>query len=341
MKYIYNVLAQFAWGSLPIFVAYTQSQEVYKIFEKEYSTVILSATIVNSIIINIIVARLYRYDKFVTSLSELVLYLVALLSMSVYFQSWHIVVGSILLLTKGLAYAALEYRTETKRLFAIEAVAALCAIGMTYLLLSQYSNVGIIVLLILSTNILYIPILLSNINVNYQISWRSINALQIFSGAIEAIAITMINNVDRVIAASVEYNFYITSRISAAIFVIAASSLVLTINIMRIRYGLDKIKQYFTTILLILILAIFFSRLLIDNSGYISSGLAALVFTLCYFFLRQAYTDKQRLLVNFIFALSCSLSYGSLGYSKDWYALLLAVSMLSLLVWVKFKGKDE
>ena len=77
------------------------------------------------------------------------------------------------------------------------------------------------------------------------------------------------------------------------------------------------------------------------DNVYIASGLAALVFTLCYFFIRQTFTDNQRLLVNLIFMLLCFLLYDFVGSNKAGYAFLLGTSMLALLIWRRSYGEYE
>lgn len=341
MRYLYNILAQLAWGILPLIVAYTQSPEIYQTFEKEYSTLVIATTVLNSILINVAIVRLYKYNVITISLSEVLLYAVAVLLVSAYTQMWVVSLVSMLLVAKGLGYGLLEYRVKVKKLFIMESGAALYAACIAYYLLPLSSNVTLVVLLIFSINVIYIPTLLSNLDVKLGLAWHDINKMQIVSAVLEAVAITGLNNIDRAIDTDGEYNFYISSRISAVIFVIVSASLTLTINIKRIKFGINKIKNILMVLILALLSLVALTIVYARDNVYIASGLAALVFTLCYFFIRQTFTDNQRLLVNLIFMLLCFLLYDFVGSNKAGYAFLLGTSMLALLIWRRSYGEYE
>ena len=140
------------------------------------------------------------------------------------------------------------------------------------------------------------------------------------------------------------YEDNLSSRLSAFLFVACSVSIHLFLNVSRIKHGVPIIQKMFPFLLWFFVVLICVARFIsLDYNflgygfnAYIGSGLAGLIFTLSYFYLRLICTDIDRLLVNLFFCITAVLVANFVGLQKDVYAIMLAVCLS--VVWFKVKG---
>lgn len=328
---------------LPIFVAFAKPEHIYNSFEKTFSEIVLASVLVNSVMINLVIVRLYKNGKYIVSLIEIVFYLIALLFLCLLTDSFFLFLTSILLLIKGLGYGYLEYKTDTRRLWYMEAATAVVALILLAVALPVVGNIYFLLVLIFATNIIYIPVVFRNVTVHFDHRLRNLNLFQIASSVMEAFIVSFLNNFDRAVEQGASYVFNLSSRVSAFIFVAGSISLFLYLNLNRIKHGFAIIQKYLLLGLCALVSMICLSRLLFADfsylgSGfdrYVGSGLAGLVFTLSFYYLRNICTDAIRFSANISFCLISILCFQFIGVEKDAYAVILAVILVP--VWLKMK----